>query len=355
MSANPTISLELVDSDSFKSIDGLKGASSRVFKPVFNEPGSLSFDVDIYSPAARLARKRKTGVIFFRNNEPIWSGGITSIIKSGKAGRVAMVATGWLEELDHRFVRKAEEATLTFASPVIAGEIIQTALETCNAQTDSDGVVRPVRLSFGEASDTQTRTNAYKQGTSFGSIVRELIEIENGVDISVDPLTKQLSTRSASAFSDLAGVQFGFGMDPHNLDDLVENDDGGSIRNRESVVGPSGLVYVADDADAIEAAGVMLEEWLSLSNVVDPNVITAYANAELVYKRYGTTTYTLTPKSLGDVPRPYDDFQWGDKARLSADKGALQLDNQAVRLFSATLTYDDNGNEVMSDLTVALG
>lgn len=354
MSASPTISLELVDSDTFTSIDGLKGASSRVFKPVFNGPGTFAFNVNIFSDAARLVRNRKTGVIFFRNDEPIWSGGVTSVIKSARSESVAVVATGWLEELDHRFVRKSEEATMTFASPVTSGTMIETALDTVNAQVDSDGTVRPVRLSFGSAQDTQTRTSSYHQGTSYGSILRELIEIENGVDISVDPMTKELSVRAPDSFADISGLQFGYGMDPHNLEDLIENSDGASIKNRENVVGSSGTVYVADDADAIDAAGVMLEDWLSISNVVDQNVILAYANAELVYNRYGTITYTLTPNQFGDIPRPYDDFQWGDKGYVSADKGALQLDKQAVRLFSATMTYDNNGNEIISDLQVSL-
>ena len=73
-----------------------------------------------------------------------------------------------------------------------------------------------------------------------------------------------------------------------------------------------------------------------------------------MYKRYGRVTYQITPKQFGDLPRPYDDFEWGDVGYLSVDKGAFKLSDQAVRIFAGTLNYDDNGNEIISELQLAL-
>jgi hypothetical protein len=354
MSANPTVVCDLVDADTMSNLADLRPASNRSFKPIFNGPGSFSFDLPIDCAAAYKVKKRKTGVMITRNGRKIWSGALTDIVRSAKAANVSVTATGWEEELEGRFVRKAEEAALTFATATVGGLVGKGLIDVANAQQDSSLVTRPMRVSFGLASDTQTRVRSYKQGDNYGAQFKELVEIENGFDYSVDPATKRINTRAPTAYTTRVGVQFAFGMTPNNLDDAVQTDSG-DVKNRISVVASNGAVYVADDATAIAEAGVMLEEWTSLSDVVDSTgaIPAAYANAELVYKRYGVVTYQLTPIQFGDFPRPYDDFEWGDVGYLSVDKDSFQLRKQAIRLFSAKIDWDDKGNEIISDLTVA--
>lgn len=355
MSINPEIVLELIDSDTMATQQAeLKAATNRSFTPVFNGPGSFSLSVPLWSDAARIVRKRKHGILFYRNGQPVWSGGITSVVKSAKAGTCAITATGWHEELEHRQVWKVNEHDLIFGGAGVAGGLIVKAIiEAINSQEDDDtSTARPVRLSFGEALDTQVRTGAYKEGDGAWAKIKELIEIEDGLDISMDWLGKVLSTRAPDAFTVRTGVQFGWGTDPHNLDDAVETDDGTTVGNRQSVKAANGAVYVADDGPTIDYSGVMLEDWTSLSDVQDPTIALAYANAQLVYKGLGTKTYSLTPKRYSDLPRPYDDFEWGDVGFLSIDRDGLQVSDQAIRLFSASITYDDNGNEIIGDLQV---
>jgi hypothetical protein len=357
MSTSPSYTYDLIDSDTMESIvPQIGGMSGRSFKPVFNGAGSFSFTVPLDSRTAFNVRRHKTGILITRRDSPIWSGKVTNIVKSAAARTCAITTTGWLDELDKRFVRKDEETALNFGTATVGGEIIQALIAAVNAQEDTGSITRPLRIRPGVVQDTQTRTRSFKQGDSYGAGVREMIEIENGCDIYVDPLTKQLDTRPPTAYSDLTAVKFGYGVSPHNLEDVVENDDADTVRNRFSVVAANGLVYLADDPMAIDAAGVMLEEWISLSDVSDPTgtIPAAYANAELVYKRYGTVSYTLTPKKFGNMPRPYDDFQWGDKGYLSIDQDSLQVQNLGVRIFSATITHDENNNEIISDLQVTL-
>lgn len=351
MSANPRYTFDLVDSSTMASLDGLQESTSRVFNPVFNKPGNYRWDLPLDGRAAYLVKRRRTGVLVSRNAKPIWSGGITSVNKDALNNKMSCVATGWLEEYDHRHVRKAEEASLIFASPgTVGGSIMGTLITTCNAQTDSLGNVRPLHVVFGQALDTQLRTRTYRVGDNYGSIMRELVEIENGCDIQVDPLTRTLTTVAPTSYADQVGAQYGYGIKPDNLANATETGDGTTIYNRENAVGSNGAVYSFDDQTAINDAGVMLEEWLSLSDVSDPTIVAAYANAELVYKRYGTITYGLTVASYGDIPRLYDDFYLGDKIYFSVNKGAFQLSGQAVRVFGATININDNGDEIISEL-----
>lgn len=352
MSLNPVTTFDLVNANDMSLIWTLSEATGRSFKPVFNGPGTFSFTVPLDSDPAYLIAKRSTGVLITRNDRPIWSGGITNIVRSAAANTLTATATGWLEEFHHRYVRKGEEAALTFTN-IVGGVIVSTLISTCNAQQDTAAIVRPLRISFGVNTDTQQRNRSYHVGDNYGASIRELSTIENGVDFSVDPITRRLDCRAPTEFFDREDVKFGYGMDPNNLADVVETSDGDNLFNRENVTTSSGIVTVADDQSAIERAGVMLEEWISLSDVSTTSIAAAYANAELVVKRYGMTTYQLTPASYGNLPRPYDDFEWGDKCYFSVDRGAMQIEDQAVRMFAGTINYSDEGDEIVSELEVA--
>lgn len=355
MSANPNTEFKLVSSVDMTTIDTLNlVATNRTFKPVFNGAGTFDFVIPLDCRQAYLISARATGVAIERNTKTVWSGGITNITKSAESNTMTVTATGWLEEFERRYVRKSEEPTLAFSS-VIGGQIVKTLMDTCNAQTDSTSTVRPLHLTFGTFSDTQVRSRTYHVGDNYGASISEMSTIENGVDFHIDHATRVLSTVAPDAYQDLSDLHFGYGVQPFNLADAVETTDGTTMFNRESVVTTGGVVAVADDPDAIGMAGVMLEEWTSLSDVADATIAGAYANAELLAKSGGLITYQLTPAQYGDVPRPYDDFEWGDKAYLSVSRGALQITNQAVRLFAGTIAYSDQGDEVLSELEVALG
>lgn len=356
MSTSAPYLASIVDATTMDTIKAsLKTATSRSFVPVFDGPGTYSFQVPIDGEAAATVRKRRHGILLKRRDRYIWSGGVTAVNHDPDAEKTSITATGFLEELDHRFVRKAEESALTFGSPgVPGGQIFQTLVDTCNAQEDTDGVVRPVRVSFGGFTDTQVRIAAIKAGTSFGSAWQQFRDVEDGYDVIVDPLTKQITTRDPADFVDRLKVHFGYGVKPNNLSNAPFADDGTTLFNRVTVVDGSGVAHPFDDADAIDAAGVMLEEWQTISQS-DGSLADAAANAELVYQRYGTQTWTLTPAPYADMPRPYDDFEWGDRGYLSVSKGALQVKMMAVRIFSANITITDEGDEVVGDLSVTAG
>jgi hypothetical protein len=353
MGANPDTTFELVDANDMTGLGALSAAYGRSLKPVFNGPGTFSFSISLASKMAPLIVMRRSGVLVSRNEQPIWSGGVTNIVRDASAGTMQVTATGWLEEFDHRYVRKSEEAALTFVA-VKGGSIVQSLINTCNAQHDTAGFIRPLRLTPAGFTDTQLRTRAYHLGDNYGNSIRELSTIENGVDFRVDPIDRTLSCLAPTDYNDHTDVVFGWGVAPYNLDNVVETSDGVNVFNRENAVTSGGIVISADDQDAIDDAGVMLEEWASLSDVSDVNIAAAYANAELVVKRRGLITYQLTPKSFGSLPRPYDDFDWGDQAYFSVERDSFVIERQAVRLFAGTINYTDEGDEVISELEVAM-
>jgi hypothetical protein len=352
MSANPVYTLQLADSATMIPIIGLKDATNRQLNLVYTKPGSLSLDLPIDSPAAFDVALRSTCAIVTRNQRPIWSGACTSIVDNAAAGITNVTFTGWAEELDHRHVRPGEVSSLSFTS-TIGGSIISTLLAQVNAQTDSNSTIRPTHVAIGSIGDTQVRTRSYKTGDNYGQLIRELVEIENGCDIWVDPLTRTLNTRAPTAYFDRTKVKFGFNVSPFNLNDVVVTRDGSTLFNRENVAASNGAIYSIDDAASIGSAGIMLEEWLSLSDVGDPTIAAAYAAGELAYKRFGTITYSITPKSYGDCLRPFDDYDLGDKVYFSVDRGRLKIKDQAVRIFAITITIDDNGNEIVGELGVS--
>lgn len=333
---------------------GLLDATSRHLELVYNRPGTFSGTVPIDSQIALLMQRRSTCVIAERGGDVVWSGAITSIVDDAAARTTQITATGWMEELDHRFVRQGDlDAGLSAAQNTgnTDTSIIGLLVSAVNAQTDAEGATRPTHVYSSDGTSTTTRARRYQVGDNYGQSIRELSNIEDGCDLLFDPLSRTLYCRDNTAFTDQTGVHFSFGADAgSNLESATRADDATAMANRVSVVSQGGVVAAADDPGAIDLAGVMLEEWDSLSDVPDVSIVAAYANAELVYKRYGVTTYQIKPMSAGDVPRLWDDFQLGDKVYFSVDVGRFSVSRQAIRVFSVTIDIDEAGNEIVSEL-----
>jgi hypothetical protein len=348
MSANPHWEVSLARTADMVGINPLPYAFSLT--PIFNRPGTFSMTLPLDDDAAYQVAKHATCVICERNDLIRWSGEIVSVNRDPAAMTMSLTAIGWLDELNHRFVRADEEAALTFVN-VVGGSIVEALIASVNAQKDTSLITRPTHLGFSSYQDTQVRTRSYKRSQNYGQAIQELSDIENGLDIYVDPRTRLITTKSPTSFSDRTDTVFGYGVEPFNLSNAPQSDDGTNTANRITAVGANGVAIPADDAAAIDAQAGMREAWLSLSDVGDPIIIGAYANAELVYQRWGQITYTLQPLAYGDIPRLWDDFELGDQVYLSiGNAGALSVDGQGVRVFTATLDVDAQGNETISQI-----
>lgn len=387
MSAEPgSWEFFLAASSDLSRIGLLNTTTSRQLTLEFNRPGSFSASVPIDDPIAFFLKNRSTAVVAERNGEVVWSGALTSIVDDAAERTTQIVATGWMEELDHRNVHPADlHPTFLSANGLLQhtgsflqwasghptdADIVSVLIGAANIQVDTTDTARPTHVTSISpvvvptaghpvategipGISTTPRTRTYNVGDNYGQSIRELSDIENGCDLILDPATRLLLARDNTAFVNRTNVHFSLGATSTNLVGAVRTADGTRLMNRITVAGSGPGLAVADDVAAIDDAGVMLEEWDSLSDVSDAIILGAYANAELVFKRYGVTTYQVTPMPTGTVPRLFDDFDLGDQVYFSVDAGRFNVSRQAIRVFSATISVDESGNESVGELGVS--
>jgi hypothetical protein len=341
----------LADSGSMEQLGILKAAAQKQVQFVFNRPGSLTFRLPIDDRMAYRIRNRSTCVIAFRNNRAVWSGPVVNIVDSLPDDTVQISCSGWLEELDHRYIRPSEESGLIFSGQP-GGYIIQQLISKVNNQLDGLNSARPTHLSPGVYSDTQARDRSYKRAENYGEKIRELSDVENGCDIFVDPLSRVVNAKGPTEFTDRLEVRFGYGTFPNNLESVSRTIDGSRIANRITVAGGAGTTTgFAESQDAMDDTGIMLEEWITLSDVTQTAILSEYANGEVAYKKYGVTTFAIKPMAVGNVPRLFDDFDLGDRVYFSVNRGRFQVDMQAVRVFTATVDIsDETGDEIWGEI-----
>lgn len=200
-----------------------------------------------------------------------------------------------------------------------------------------------------------------------GQEILQLINVESGVDFYIDPVTRQMNLygplASASPMINTgmgqdrgAGILFSY---PGNCTSVNRSQDGTMTENRMEAIGQYSIGR-ADDIGSQQLNG-LLEASTSLSEVVDPNILVAYAQAEVAVKAEPWTITTWTPRGItsddnttSGVPRPYVDFGLGDIVYSYINRGPrLQVgigSPQATRLFGWTLNIDDSGVEKLTSV-----
>lgn len=361
MSSQPQWLARLVDATTMENLVYLNRARSRVFNPVYNRPGSFTAQVDIDSEPAMLVEEHSTAIMLERNGEAVWSGPVFSTTDSadGSNDVTNITAMGWFEEINHRYLWAQDEPDAVFTDNTkTGGEISFELLRFLINRTLSDGSPAPIRLRPGASTDTQVRSRSYKRGQNIGAAVTELIDIENGMDIDVDPILRTLNTRPPTSFVDQDKVHFGYKTAPNNVAAIGRQKDGMKTVNSYVSTGNNGIyIEGIDDPEVIGEQGVVLEGQISLSDVGDRTIVTAYSVAELEFFKRGGITLSVTPKSLPggkNIFRLYDDFFLGDQVYFSCDRGRVQYSRQPMRVFGATISIDDEGNENLSELQITV-
>jgi hypothetical protein len=344
----------LCNSSDMSVIWPMSSARAKRLQLIYNRPGSFSCQVPIDSRVAMLAKKHATCVLAVREGVPRWSGPIFTVADAVPEDTTTITAMGWLEELNRRFLQAADEPSAAFKD-VIGGSIARSLIQLANTHTDETLAVRPTRFTNFVVNDVQTRTRTYKRGQNIGAAIKELIDIENGFDLTVDPISRTLTTYQPTNWAYKPDALLGYGVFPNNIASMSRTEDGTRTANAINVQSPSGAVITTAPALPIDAATTMLEDWLTVSDVNDPGVLGAYAVAEHLYRAYGVTEYVVAPKSERGLRalRLYDDFELGDAVYLSADRGRLQIKGQPVRVFGATIGDDGSGDEIISELVLS--
>lgn len=341
----------------------IAASTVRSMKLFLNNSGSFSATVPIDSDVAMKASELSTCIVAtvrIYDDDGVelsrrvpWSGPVFNIVDECPGDTTQISALGWLEELEHRFLDKQA------AYPAwIGGDIGLDLLATANAKVDSTARLQPTHLTPGSRTDTQVRTRTYQVGQGIGAAIRELSEVENGYDFSVHPETRQLSFRAPTEFVDRVGVRLGYRIEPFNVSSVTRASDASKTRNKISVQGSTGIA-VQDSPTAIDSVGVLMEDFISISDAPNLDILNAYAGSELAFSSLPEKIVTLVPNSPipsgKSVPQIFRDFELGDRVYLSVDRGRFQLRNQPCRVFGVTLSFDNEGNQSVDSFDINFG
>jgi hypothetical protein len=368
---------------------------SRQLQPALNNPGTFTGWVNLLDSSSAYIENLATAIRADRDNVTQWSGPIYNTVETTTSATGSnsgndqnqITAMGWLQELNMREIHTgAEFAAMLTASNGIAyqeqygpyqelGVDIAQSLAyssignplTTDAAIIFDLLARanidcPTTIIPGKIYGAPAQRNlTLQQFQNVGQQITQLVNTENGCDIYVDPVTRELNIYGPGS-SPSPTIRNGLGFDrgagclftvPGNCLAATRTRTGTQTNNRYYAQGPNG-VGRADDYTSQSQIG-LYEMSSTLSDVTDQNILIAYANEEVTIGAYPWTTISFTPRAVAPVdspaagvPRPYDDYLIGDIVYALVDRGSMQIGSegapQATRIFSWTMNLDDNNS-----------
>lgn len=367
----------LLNSDDLTSIGELE-ARERKLTVTLNKSGSVSCSIPLDSDLAYEANELSTSIGVVQNKQIIWTGPIWTKQVDAQSNKMSLTAKSWEEELNYRIIRPAftdnntvvhptEEQTFTNQD---AGLIARTLVSIANAQVDMDGITRATHITLPATYPTsQNRTISYTKGQNIGQLINDLSNIEAGFDYYVDPTTRQFIISYSEVINDGVTTIYGRGNDrrdlvlayewgPSNLANAGYQTDVSKTVQRMSLAGKSGSSAIVEDVQFMNETGFMFEQYVSLPEVADPDVLLAYGGAEVSVNSRPRKLYDIQPFSYSphnpNIPEPLVDFNIGDIVSLSAKSGAFDEDKKAVRLFEISIDVDDQDNPKISSIQTSL-
>jgi len=378
----------LVNSNDLSHIGELSQAKGKKLEVVLDKPGAASFGYPMNADYAEAIQPYKTGIKAMRWNrlasmvaghavwDCMWSGYVMPIGETVDANSMAVSCVGWQQRLAKRFVRREKNYTAQDDGAIVQDLIAEMNLPATPAP-ESYPVVTPAGsnpntptwLSWGGTQPNEgvggatayapaLRTKQVTKYTYAGSVIDELMAVENGGDIVVDPLTRVVTWhRKYRRIKD--DVVLGFQWGPRNARAFGRNIEADSQVNYFVASGAPGTIpQYADDVAQQSEIG-LLEENVVLADVRDNNVLLAYAGGEIIVRSDGMITYSVQPfplpyKKPSNVPEPFVDYRVGDQIRLTAvHPPRVGIRNQAIRIFGMSIDIDDNGVATIGPLQVA--
>lgn len=329
---------ELAFSSDLSKIGELTKAKGKSLTLALNKAGAFQMTLPLYekldpglvSMSSSVVEIRTCVVIKFKG-AIIWSGPVWTVEET-TPDSLSVGCVGWLQTLEKRVSKFTWGNPLTYTT-TDAGAIALDLLTRSNA----DNVTGPNYVTPGTAATTQNRNKQYPPFTSILNEITALSDLEAGYDMAVDPVTKKLNIYSTiSTGTPITYFQYG-----GNAKIVSRSSDASRVANRIIVYSPVGWAQ-ADDTASQSTYG-MFEEAISLSDVRDPTILQAYANAELAVRSRPLRFSTFEPRSGPSAPRIFQDFAVGGYSNVSVDRGRLVFSKQLTRLFGATVSWPDDG------------
>lgn len=385
----------LVNSKDLSHIGELSQAHDKKLDVILSKPGSASFSYPMNADYAALIQPYNTGIKAMRFNRDAsaaagksvwdthWSGYVLPIDEQVGGNRMNVSCVGWLQRLGKRFMRR-QKIYVAQDDGAIVGDLIAEM----NLTTSPETVPYPIPVVAGSTPNTPTwlswggtqpnegvgGATAYKPLTDASinaarnktiaiytnalSSIDELVNVENGGDIVVDPLTRAVTWhRRYRRIKD--DVTFGFQWGPRNISDFGRNLEADSKINYIVGTGAPGVVAQYADNKPDQALNGLIEESVALPDIREATSLLAYVGAEQIIRANGRVTYSIVPFAAqelhaGNVPDAFIDFRVGDQVRLTAvHPPRVNIRGQAIRIFGMSITIDDNGVARLAALQVA--
>lgn len=409
MAVSPQWRFVLGNSVDLSNVGEVTNIQSPNLQLVFNRPGSFSFTLPLSHDLAPYIWPITSCIKAFRQGTDgawslIWSGFVWTIDEDISGNKMSVTCQGWLQLLEKRFLRRTKDYTANnpaTGAPWIDYEIIYDLLADANAavmtwDTPSNypaGYPAPAIWSDPQAVATKyptpiiagassvgadtwaTHGRSYKidKGASILGEFQKLTDLENGLDLLVNPATRRLDSW-AKKMTDRPNAIFGYNWGPSNLSQFGRQIDPSTLVNYMAGSGQDTTILprFADTQsnpdptqnppklgeNSMKTYG-LIEESVALSDAKTTEAVAAYVGSEVLLRSSPRIIYSLTPFPFttdlgpGRIPEPFVDYTVGDKVYLTAKTPRMQIQNQGVRVFGITVTPDANGNEILGQLQVS--
>lgn len=331
---------KLADSATMTPIAELVGARGRTLELGLNQPGSCSMNMHMDDTGAADVAPVTTCIIAYRNGSIKWSGPVWHLDEDMVSNTMEIRAVGWFEILNHR-VLKTRKIYASQDAGLIAFDLLATA--------NAEGATRVVE---GTRVASANRAVTFEAYHPIGRAIHDLSQVENGYDWWVNPSTRALNIYSLLQ-TDRTNVVMGLGEGAGgqaSIGSAKRSIDASSLANRFIAIG-QGATAQSDDATSQSTYGIY-EDTAQLGEH-GSSVLLAYSGVEVLLRKDPWVSYEITPRPAdpdGIVPVPFVDYEVGDKVYISIDRGRVNVQKQAVRVFGLTLSIDDNGGERVTGL-----
>ncbi len=322
--------------------DITRAATSKQLTLAANQAGTFSFNLNTTFEWAQYLIPVRYCVVVMRNNDIVWSGPIWTIGESFHEQQIEIGCVGWLEILFHRY---HIGSTVTYTT-TNAGAIAFNLLDLANTNHDT-------WISQGENTNTQTRTFTIESYENIGQHIQQLTEVENGIDIEIDPATRAMNVYAADDFN-VSDAHFGYNIGTRNLKTFTRETDAGNMANQWYARGKVSVAEAHDDT-SITQYDQKLQEVISLTDITDVTLLGAIANAELAVNAHPRVLYNFVPKADAEstLAQVFDDYNLRDEVTVSAGQdNVAEVVGHPTRVFGFTIQIDDAGNEIVSNIQV---
>jgi hypothetical protein len=395
----------LAKTSNLEPIKQLTGAHDKRILPFLNQPGTATTWLHLLDPDCELIEEHKTSLICYRNERAIWSGEIFDCeeISEANTDQLQITAMGWFQLLNERIVhtgleweqmvvtrsgrniiryptesKEVEEIEKQYEETVASGFYTPLATESALSlfynnkpfsEIARDLIERanidvPTGVTMGLVPPMNSINLTVPQFHPVGELLTQLTSIESGFDFNIDPLTRKFNIYWNTIRGGItglgqdrgAGVRFTY---PGNCTKVSRKRLGTKTQNRTEAVGQLG-VGKAESIQSINENG-LFEKSENLSDVVNENILTAFAEIQTLTLEKPFTIITFQPKSVGpgdvpisEVPRPFEDYELGDIVYSVIEKGnrfRVGMENpQPIRIYGFSLEITDEGQEKISNL-----